>query len=611
LLITWIASSSGVPWAALLTGLGVVLAAGFFHRARVLDLDRAQAREAQLSLYRVADTLSRFDREEDLIRHALDAVAEGTGIRHWALYAHRGGRGEFALVATRGLTPEAEGDLSPDPPGPEARSPASRAAWLGEIVVGDLAGPARHAFAASIPDLGADPNVISVPFLEHEGLPAALQCFLPAGSTLANDERALLRWMAAQVGSGLRSLRLERRDQILASYLVGTSEIVLELGRDGMVTHANRAAELALDVEPGALLGRRFQDLALASGGTGADGEALIPGFDPAGALEAVGDLGELSGELRFRRGDGSTFPAEVRLSTARDRAGALTAIVLVGRDITERRDKEHEIRVRGTELGLMNERLLEANQALEQARRLQNDFLSNTSHELRTPLNAVIGFATLLEQGVDVDEEERLDFARSIREAAGHLLAVINDLLDLAKAEAGRFELRLAVADVSPTIRAAVDAMGSMASAKGLAVLVDVPGEPLPAAVDTARFRQVLLNLLGNAVKFTDRGEVRVRAWMDATSIVVSVEDTGVGIAPERRAALFSKYAQADSSYHRRQRGTGLGLAISRALVECMGGTIRLTSEGVNRGTEVRITLPAASTTLTGSEEAAESCES
>jgi signal transduction histidine kinase len=97
----------------------------------------------------------------------------------------------------------------------------------------------------------------------------------------------------------------------------------------------------------------------------------------------------------------------------------------------------------------------------------------------------------------------------------------------------------------------------------------------------------------------------------MDATSIVVSVEDTGVGIAPERRAALFSKYAQADSSYHRRQRGTGLGLAISRALVECMGGTIRLTSEGVNRGTEVRITLPAASTTLTGSEEAAESCES
>jgi signal transduction histidine kinase len=611
LLTAWTTWSSSVPWAALVTALLVVLAAGLLHRTRVLDLDREQAREAQLSLYRVADSLSRFDREEDLIRHALDAVAEGTGIRHWAFYAHRGGRGEFALVATRGLTTEAEADLHPDPPGPEARSPASRAAWLGEIVVGDLAGPARHALTASIPDLGADPYVISVPFREHEGLPATLQCFLPAGSTLANEERALLRWMAAQVASGLRSLRLERRDQILASYLVGTSEIVLELDKDGVVAHANRAAELALDVEAGELLGCRFLDLALPPGRAGTDGETLVPGFDPAGALEAAGDLGELSGELRFRRGDGSTFPAEVRLSAARDRAGALTAIVLVGRDITERRDKEHEIRTRGMELALMNERLLEANQALEQARRLQNDFLSNTSHELRTPLNAVIGFATLLEQRIDADEEERLDFARSIREAAEHLLAVINDLLDLAKAEAGRFELRLAVADVSPTIRSAVEAIAAMASAKGLAVLVDVPGEPLHAAVDSARLRQVLLNLLGNAVKFTDRGEVRVRASMDAGSIVVSVEDTGIGIAPEMRAALFSKYAQADPSYHRRQRGTGLGLAISRALVECMGGTIHLTSEGVNRGTEVRITLPVAPTTQAGSEEAAESCES
>jgi len=609
LAVGWIASSSRVPWAALPTGLALILVAGWLHRMRVQDLDRAQARDAQLSLYRVGDTLARFDREDDLVHHALDAVAEGTGLPHWALYAHRGGRGEFTLVATRGLSPEARGTLLPDAPGPEARSHASRAAWLGEIVVGDLAGAERDAFAATLPELGAGAAMVSVPFLEHEGLPATLQCFLPAGSSLANEERTLLRWMAAQLASGLRRLRLERRDQILASYLVGTSEIVLELDLGGVVASANRAAELALSAAPGELLGCRLVDLAFAPGAD-TRGEPLVPASGPAAALDMARASGEFLGELGFRRGDGSTFPAEVRLSPAHDRAGALTAMVLVARDITERREGEQEVRARGTELGSMNERLLDANHELEQARRLQNDFLANTSHELRTPLNAVIGFATLLEQRIDVDEKERLDFARSIREAAEHLLAVINDLLDLAKAEAGRFELRLFVADIAPTVRAAVEAVHPMASAKGLAVRVDIAGGPLSAAVDLARLRQVLLNLLGNAVKFTDRGEVRVRAFNDAGSIVVSVEDTGVGIAPERRAALFSKYAQADPSYHRRQRGTGLGLAISRALVDLMKGTIQLTSEGVNRGTVVRITLPAASAASARTEEA-ESCES
>ena len=610
LTIGWIASSSSVPWAAWPAGLALILAAGWLHRTRLRDIDRAQAREAQLSLYRVGDTLARFDREDDLVHHALDAVAEGTGLRHWALYAHRGGRGGFALVATRGLTAESSAALRPDPPGPDARSLASRAAWLGEIVVGDLAGLERDAFAATLPELGANAAVVSVPFLEHEGLPATLQCFLPAGSSLANEERALLRWMAAQLASGLRRLRLERRDQILASYLVGTSEIVLEFDLDGIVASANRAAELALSVQPGELLGCRLQDLAFAAGAApDKNGEVLVPASGPEAALDVARASGEFTGELCFRRGDGTTFLAEVRLSPAHDRAGALTAIVLVGRDITERREGEQETRARGAELGSMNERLLDANQELEQARRLQNDFLANTSHELRTPLNAVIGFATLLEQRIDADEAERLDFARSIRDAAEHLLAVINDLLDLAKAEAGRFELRLHVADIVPTVRAAVDAVQPMASAKGLAVRAEVPHGPLSAAVDLARFRQVLLNLLGNAVKFTDRGGVRVRAAIEAGSVVVSVEDTGVGIAPERRAALFSKFAQADPSYHRRQRGTGLGLAISRALVDLMGGTIQLASEGVNCGTVVRITLPAAQT-ATATEEA-ESCGS
>ena len=595
-----IASALGAAWAAIPAAIAIAAAAAWRHRVRLAELDRTQAREAQISLYRLAETLARFDREDELVRHALDQVAEGMGIPHWALFAHRGGRGEFALARTRLLSPEIEEALAPDEPGPEALAPASRAAFTCEIVVAPASCRGPWRFASSIPDLGPDPIAVSVPFLEHEGLPAVLQCFLPAGSELTNEQKALLRWMAAQLASGLRRLRLERRDQILASYLIGTSEIVLELDLDGVVTHANGAAERTLDAPSGVLLGSHL--------------ETLVAEPEEAAALATARSTGEFAGELRFRRGDGSTFPAEVRLSPAHDRAGAVTAFVLVGRDIGERRDREEESRSRGLELAAMNERLLEANRALQEARRMQNDFVANMSHELRTPLNAVIGFSTLLEQRVEASEEERLDFARSIREAAEHLLSVINDLLDLAKAEAGRVELRLEVMDLRPILRAAAESIAPMAATKGLDVHMELPPDPLPAAVDPARLRQVLLNLLGNAVKFTDRGEVRMRAALDprAVAVVVSVEDTGVGIAPERRAALFRKFAQADPSYHRRQRGTGLGLAISRALVELMGGTIRLTSEGVNRGTQVRLALPAALEALAGTmEEEAESCES
>jgi signal transduction histidine kinase len=318
--------------------------------------------------------------------------------------------------------------------------------------------------------------------------------------------------------------------------------------------------------------------------------------MDGATLFDVARTAGEFSGMIWFLRGDGSRFPAEVRLSAAYDRQKVLTSIVLVGRDVTDRREQEQELRKRTDDLALVNEKLHLVNRELENAQRLQNDYLTNTSHELRTPLNAVIGFATLLEQGSQGTPEEGKEFARLIREAAEHLLGVINDLLDLAKVAAGRFELRLVTGDLRPAVQSAIEAIGPMASKKGLNLVVDMPMDALHVALDPPRMRQIMLNLLGNAVKFTDKGEVKVRAWRDSATdeAWVEIEDTGIGVAPDRQSKLFTKFSQADSSYARRHGGTGLGLAITQALIQNMGGTIRLESEGLGRGSKVILGFPA-----------------
>jgi len=579
-------------WAAVAAEGVIVIVAFRAYQTRRSELERNQAREAQLSIYRVAETMARAEREEDLVRHALDAIADGIGVPYWAMYLHRGGHGTFSIIATRDLPAEAAAELAPDPPGPEAVSPASRAAWLGEqIVSSDAAVPSHWNFLSRVEALGARSSALSIPLPDHGGSPAVIQCFLPPGKELRSEQHALLRWMAAQLSSGLKRLRLEHQDQLLASYMMSTGEILFGIDLDGVITHANAAAERALGAPPGALIGSSLGSIAVADGPE--EGISL---------LDLARVSGDWAGTAWLGRGDGSRFPAEVRLSRAFDRSGLLTAIVLVGRDVSERREQEESLR-RGQEaLEHLNAKLQRTNAELQEAQRHQNDFLANTSHELRTPLNGVIGFAMLLEQGAAETEEERADFARSIREAAQHLLGVINDLLDLAKVAAGRFQLILVPGDLRTAVESAVEAVGPLAETKGLVLRLDLPDVPLETAMDPARMRQVMLNVLGNAVKFTDRGEVRVRAWRDPESEEgqVSVEDTGVGIPRDLQSRLFTKFSQADSSYHRRHQGTGLGLSISKALVENMGGTITVESEGLNRGTRVTLAFPAPIESLT-----------
>jgi len=237
-----------------------------------------------------------------------------------------------------------------------------------------------------------------------------------------------------------------------------------------------------------------------------------------------------------------------------------------------------------------------EARYAAEAANRAKSEFLASMSHELRTPLNGVLGYAQLLARsgGLNPRQARGLEV---IQQSGQHLLALINDILDLARIEAGRTELNIEPVNLSDTLQTVVNLMQVKAGEKRLAFVFDAaPGLPEAVLADERRLRQVLLNLLGNAIKFTDQGTVTLRASAEAKGdsqmlLRFDIEDTGVGMRPEDMKRIFEPFEQV-GDVQRRSGGTGLGLAITRALVNDMGGQVQVSSE-FGRGTRFRVELP------------------
>jgi signal transduction histidine kinase len=229
----------------------------------------------------------------------------------------------------------------------------------------------------------------------------------------------------------------------------------------------------------------------------------------------------------------------------------------------------------------------------LEEASKHKSQFLANMSHELRTPLNAILGYTELIADGVYGEPSEKMAAVLKRLESNGrHLLGLINDVLDLSKIEAGQLQLDLAdytVEDIAHTVRSTLE---PLATDKKLAFKVEVaPGLP-PGCGDGRRLTQVLINLVGNAIKFTDAGEVAIQAEANNGSFHVSVRDTGPGISAADQSKLFQEFQQADNSITRKKGGTGLGLAISKRIVEMHGGRIWIDST-IGQGSTFSFTVP------------------
>jgi len=361
----------------------------------------------------------------------------------------------------------------------------------------------------------------------------------------------------------------ETRYRLLAD---NARDMIARFTPAGEITFISPASLKILGFRPEEMIGRRapefihpedlalFRDyfVALSTAGPGAKADPL---------------------QFRCRRKNGQWVWAEGQPTLFFDADGALTGILDVLRDISVRKGMEDALEVARAEA--------------EAAANVKAEFLSNMSHELRTPLTAVLGFSQLIAQQPELTPATR-NFVERVSSAGKALLSTVNDILDFSKLEAGQVEIVVAPCAPAPLISETADIFSLQAGEKGLALRVEGLST-LPASLKLAqdRVRQILLNLIGNAVKFTEHGEVVVEVSHAADRLRLAVRDTGAGIPPERLEALFKRFSQVDGSSTRRHGGTGLGLAICKGLVEAMDGEIGVESQ-LGEGSRFWFEIPA-----------------
>ncbi len=358
----------------------------------------------------------------------------------------------------------------------------------------------------------------------------------------------------------------------LAALVESAEDAIVSSTMAGTITSWNRGAERLYGYQPEEIIGQSFL--------------RLLPDDVSDGTLEWRRNAAQ-SGEplapfetTRLRK-DGTEVAVSIALSPIRDRYGRIVGVSSITRDVTERKKLEADLR--------------EALQAAQAGIRTKTLFLAMMSHELRTPLQAVLGYADFLLNGPagSLTPEQREDIGY-IRQGAGRMVALIEQLLDLSRMEAGRLDLAAEPVELATIIEQVRQDLVPTVTAKGLSFILDVPEDLPPVLGDTVRLRQILLNVVGNAVKFTDAGLVQITAAAEPDFVVVTVHDTGIGIAPQALPFIFEEFRQVDDSRTRRHGGAGLGLAIARRLIEQMGGRISAESEP-GAGSTFTLWLPVA----------------
>ena len=369
-------------------------------------------------------------------------------------------------------------------------------------------------------------------------------------SAYADDTRARdrlersIRLMSEEMGELNAQIAFEAR-QTLNNFILEAREPLLALDRDGVITLANAGAAEVL----------------------AADHPKELQGLPIDRFLMAPAAYSQLGVEREATRVDGTTFPATVTVSVGKVDGQPFRIVSL--RDETERQAREATLQ--------------QAKDAAENANKAKSSFLAMMSHELRTPLNALMGSAELLSR--TPLNEKQTSYLKMFNQAGRLIMALVNDVLDYAKIEAGQLEMEAHPTSLKDLAREVEALWSEPAQQKGIGFFVNTDGLDCDGVLgDPTRLRQIVFNLVSNAVKFTAKGGVSITLKSTTTEgvcrLVVAVEDTGVGIPADRHDSVFSPFVQADSSITRRYGGTGLGLAIARSLANQMDGDLKLTSE-------------------------------
>jgi PAS domain S-box-containing protein len=381
------------------------------------------------------------------------------------------------------------------------------------------------------------------------------------------------------------------------------------IDKDGRITDVNNSAEAITGLAREKLIGTDFSRYFT-------DPEYAMAGFQQVFVDGFVRDY-----ELSMRHIDGSITPVLYNASVYYDKGGHVLGVFAAARDITEQKRIEEKLNILNEDLTQRSDRLTVANRELEsqknelasqsdeltqqntelemqkkqlhEASRLKTSFLSNMSHELRTPLNSVIALSGVLSRrlGNKIPTEE-FSYLEVIERNGKHLLELINDILDISRIEAGREEVEIVRFNVNSLIADLVNMIQPQARQKGIELIFAADGPGIIITNDAGKCRHILQNLIGNAVKFTDKGKVEISAHKSGKNISIKISDTGIGITDSQIQHIFDEFRQADSSTSRRFGGTGLGLAIAKKFANLLGGVITVTSVP-DKGSEFTLELP------------------
>ena len=405
-------------------------------------------------------------------------------------------------------------------------------------------------------------------FVRKDGVPVTVQVY----ETLLRNERGMIVGLRSSALDVTEHLRKEEEiwqtTAELRAIFQALPDLFLRLDTDGQILDYRGPKPSGLLGAGQDFPGKRIQDMIPPDAGQ--NFEKAIARVRKSNAMVAI--------EFSLPMKDDEMF-FEARLIPLHWKE-----IIVIVRDITVRKHAERRLHQYAEEMQDKNAELGSALAMAREATLLKGRFLANMSHEIRTPMNGVLGMTELL-LDTPLNGEQR-EYAEAVKQSAGALLTITNDILDLSKIEAGRLTIESIPFDLIGTVKEVTAWFAVRAKAKGLDLSSNLPSEPLPPlSGDPVRLRQILTNLIGNAIKFTEKGKValrleKVRTTAESITLKFSVEDTGIGIPIEQRAQLFQSFTQGDSSTTRKYGGTGLGLAISKQLVELLGGDIGLESE-------------------------------